>query len=154
ENSPDRTFNIWLERRKFVAKQLNTFTSDPRYTEKVNGVDTPNVSALFSAMYEPVDDDRGTKLAAWSTTTPASAFDALLKDLTGGKTESTAAVVEAAKFRIRSDLNLTPDMFVQLMELRVKAAGAKLSPPLNDLLTGDETRELLSILVQAQKTIF
>src|SRR5262249_49148600 len=61
ENSPDRTFNIWLERRKFVAKQLNTFTSDPRYTEKVNGVDTPNVSALFSAMYEPVDDDRGTK---------------------------------------------------------------------------------------------
>src|SRR5262245_9411088 len=102
-------------------------------------------------MYRPVD---GTKLTAWSATTPATAFDGLLKDLTAGKAESTAAVVEAAKLRIRSDLNLTPDMFTRLMELRAKAAGAKLSPPLNDLLTEDETRELLSILVQAQKTIF
>jgi hypothetical protein len=139
-SSPDGTFDLWLERRKFVDEQLSAFAD-------------PNIATLFTAMYQPVDY-RGTKLVPWSTTTPASAFDELLKDLTAGKSDSTAAIVEAAKLKVRSDLNLTPDMFVRLMELYAKAEGAKAKPPLNDPLSDDETQELLSILVQAQKTIF
>jgi hypothetical protein len=148
----DAAFDLWLERRKFVDKQLSALAAIT-ITDPVRKVKTPDVATLFKEMYKPVDY-RGTKRAAWSATTPQSDFNELLKDLTAGKSDSTAAAVEAAKLRIRNDLNLTPDMFTRLMQLHTKADDARATPPRSELLTEEETQDLLSILVNAQKTIF
>ena len=98
---------------------------------------------MFTAMYQPVIYS-ATTVTAWEDTTPSTEFETLLNQLSQG------IDVNAIKFRLQDDLNLTVESFTRLMTIAAKAKTFE-TDPRNDAVKDDEWREVYSILAQARK---
>ncbi|MBV6447992.1 neuraminidase-like domain-containing protein [Nitrosomonas sp.] len=140
----NNAFDIRETRRKWVDNRLSELSTLITSVD-VHGKDqqVPDFARMLSSMYQPVIYE-ATSIVAWASTTPVSDFDALHTRLLQG------IDVEAAKFRIKDDLNLTIESFNRLMVIYDKNKAWQ-SDHENEKVTDAEWQEIRSILVQAQK---
>ena len=118
---PDMAFDIWLNRRKAVDKQLQDFKRD----RETNGLN----SILLQVLGNPLPD-----------------LDELLLTLTKG---ATADEIKAAKDNVIK-LGMTLESFTRLMTLRAKNQLA-INDPRNEKVSDLEWNEVYAILTQVTK---
>lgn len=126
--SPDKAFDIWLERRAFIDTTLN----DLKETRETKGITAMLQQVLGNALLpgNPLPD-----------------LDGLLLVLTKG---GTAVEIKTAKNSIAA-LDLSVESFTRLMAIRAKDQLTQ-SDARNDKVSEQEWREIYSILTQATKS--
>lgn len=139
---PDQAFDLWKKRRDWVDDRLQAFSIltkvVPSQPEPV-----PDIAAMLTAMYQPVTYGT-TSVITWANTTPSNEFETLRNQLTQG------IDVNATKFKLQEDLNMTVEDFTRLMAIAAKAQAWE-NDTRSEKVNDDEWREVHSILVQAQK---
>jgi len=133
---PDKAFDFWIRRRKWVDSLIKEFTD----IKKEDG--TPDLAAMFARMYQPFIF-YGIEVVAWADTTQPTDFELLRAKL------DRREDVEETKLRIKTDLNLTVESFTRLMEIFTKDKLS--SDSRNEKVEEEEWQDVYSILTQARK---
>jgi|GEM_PF-746717 len=142
-------FGFWEKRRDWIDEELQVLAGLTRSVEDAEGnpVETPDFEAMFQRMYEAVTyEHEEPPVTPWKTSTSTTEFNSLLDLLRQG----TSDEAEPARARIEQDLNLRPESFVRLMELREKSLSRERKTS-DEPVTKEEWQEVYSILVQVEK---
>ena len=144
-NDPRRAFDIWLDRRSWVADRLAELLDTARLPSRsVRGQPVPDYFAgMFAAMYVAVP---GLPDTPWRNTQPAD-FPELARRLSRGTRDD----VEQARQTLLTDLAIGFEAFTSLMQLQEKDR-RWVEHPTNPPVSEAEWRDLGSLLVQAMKS--
>ncbi len=154
---PERAFDIWLARRKWVDNQLSELKGLTELIEvKGTKESFPSLALMFKRMMQPII--QGEKWIAWKIDSIKAAelpekFDKLFDEL--GKLldsiqDSDSKISKKAENTVQANLKLSAASFIRLMTLCEKDRVFH-SNPKQKQVTQSEWEEVYSILVQAQK---
>lgn len=125
--SGEPIFDLWEKRRKWIDK----FATSARVV-----LGTQNFEAVLLRMYQLFSYSGGFQ-SIWENQTQPSDFNGLQTNLIQGIDQTNT------ELRIWNDLNMKPDAFIRLMEIRV-----------NGISTKDDREDFFSILIQSYKNKF
>ncbi|MCK5218431.1 hypothetical protein KAR10_02840, partial [bacterium] len=139
---PDQAFDIWLKRREWIDARIGELNNIAR--KQVHNVSVPDLEEMFHALSKQIQ--YGNFQSRPWTIREHEGFQEIAVKLNGGNEEDVKKTISD----ITNNLYLTVDSFNRLMQIWEKEQRWEANA-VNESLTEDEWRELISILVQVRK---